>query len=96
MHADGSGLYLAVKASGAKSWMYRYQIAGRRREMGLGALSSLSAVQARAEAAKLKAIVRQGVDPLKAKAEEKRERDACAQAERDTKKLEDSCALRSS
>lgn len=44
MHADGSGLYLAVKASGAKSWMFRYQIAGRRREMGLGALTALSAV----------------------------------------------------
>jgi len=36
MHADGSGLYLAVKASGAKSWMFRYQIASRRRKWAWG------------------------------------------------------------
>ena len=86
MHADGSGLYLAVKASGAKSWMYRYQIAGRRREMGLGALTALSAVQARAEAARLKAMVQQGVDPLEAKNEAKRAQEEQAQAERAAQK----------
>lgn len=52
MHADGSGLYLAAKPSGAKSWMYRHQIGGRRREMGLGAVTALSAVEARAAAAR--------------------------------------------
>lgn len=36
MHADGNGLYLYVKPGGTKSWIFRYQLAGRRREMGLG------------------------------------------------------------
>ncbi|MFM1976400.1 MAG: hypothetical protein RL145_1246 [Pseudomonadota bacterium] len=64
MHADGNGLYLCVKPSGTKSWIFRYQINGRRREMGLGALEYLEPVKARAEAAGLKAKVSAGVDPL--------------------------------
>jgi hypothetical protein len=53
MHADGGGLYLSVKESGARSWIYRYQLIGRRREKGLGAVSDRPAVEARAEAARL-------------------------------------------
>ena len=64
MHADGNGLYLFVKSAGTKSWVFRYQIHGRRREMGLGALKSLEPVRARAEAAQLKARVAAGIDPL--------------------------------
>ena len=67
MHADGSGLYLYVKAAGAKSWIFRYQIKGRRREMGLGALQHLEPVSARAESARLKALVAGGVDPIEKK-----------------------------
>lgn len=88
MHADGGGLYLSVKSSGAKSWLYRYQIAGRRREMGLGALTVLPPVEARAEAARLKATVRQGTDPLEVKAEEQRERQIAAQIEQVGQKLQ--------
>jgi len=36
-HADGGGLWLFVKESGTKSWVYRFTIAKRRREAGLGA-----------------------------------------------------------
>ena len=39
-HADGGGLYLQVTDVGAKSWLYRYQIAGRRRWMGVGAIQA--------------------------------------------------------
>ena len=35
-HADGAGLYLLVKDSGAKSWLYRATIAGKVRDVGLG------------------------------------------------------------
>ncbi len=34
-YPDGGRLYLAVKASGAKSWIFRYRFGGREREMGL-------------------------------------------------------------
>lgn len=64
MHADGSGLYLCVKNSGTKSWVFRFQLDGKRREMGLGSLLTLKPVEARAEAAKLKTLVSVGVDPI--------------------------------
>ena len=35
-HSDGGGLYLNVSKTGAKSWLFMYKVAGRRREMGLG------------------------------------------------------------
>jgi integrase len=35
-HADGDGLYLLVKPTGARSWLLRVQVDGRRRDIGLG------------------------------------------------------------
>jgi integrase len=35
-HADGRGLYLLVKPTGARSWVLRVQHRGRRRDLGLG------------------------------------------------------------
>lgn len=64
VHADGNGLYLSVGAGGARSWIFRYQIKKRRREMGIGSLVALPPVEARARAAALRTQVRQGIDPL--------------------------------
>jgi integrase len=36
--ADGSGLYLMIKPTGAKSWILRVQVAGQRRDIGLGSV----------------------------------------------------------
>ncbi|MGS0735066.1 MULTISPECIES: Arm DNA-binding domain-containing protein [unclassified Pseudomonas] len=33
-YGDGDGLRLVVKPTGRKSWLLRFQLAGRRREMG--------------------------------------------------------------
>lgn len=41
-HDDGDGLRLIVSKSGARSWMLRYQMQGRRRDMGLGAYPEIS------------------------------------------------------
>ena len=49
-HMDGQGLMLLVKASGARSWVLRYQIKGRRRDMGLGAWPEISLAKARERA----------------------------------------------
>lgn len=78
MHSDGNGLYLCVKPSGTKSWIFRYQVNGRRREMGLGALEYMEPVKARAEAASLKAKVSAGIDPL----DERKSLEAAAAADR--------------
>lgn len=37
-HADGGGLYLLVKPTGARSWLLRVQVDGRRRDIGLGSV----------------------------------------------------------
>jgi hypothetical protein len=41
-YPDGAGLYLQVASSGSKSWIYLFSLHGRSREMGLGAVRSLS------------------------------------------------------
>ncbi|MGC1236431.1 MAG: Arm DNA-binding domain-containing protein, partial [Xanthobacteraceae bacterium] len=41
-HADGGGLWLQVSGKNAKSWIYRYSLRGRTREMGLGSAHKLS------------------------------------------------------
>jgi integrase len=64
MHSDGNGLYLRVQASGAKAWIFRFQLNGKRREMGIGVLADKSLTDARGEAAMLSAVVRTGVDPI--------------------------------
>ena len=64
MHCDGNGLYLRVQASGAKSWIFRFQLNGKRREMGIGTLADKSAPDARTEAGNLSSIVRSGIDPI--------------------------------
>ncbi len=49
MYADGGGLYLQVTGGGA-SWIYRYMLKGRAREMGLGPLALYGLQEARAKA----------------------------------------------
>lgn len=61
---DGDGLYLQVSKSGAKSWIYRYQLNGRRREMGLGSLADVSAKDARRRAAEARSMVLDKIDPV--------------------------------
>ncbi len=58
-HGDGDGLYLQVTA-GAKSWIFRFALAGRRREMGLGSFPSVSLAAAREAATKARALVKAG------------------------------------
>jgi hypothetical protein len=50
MYADGAGLYLQVTSEGAKSWIYRFSLNGKAREMGLGSLSAIGLADARAKA----------------------------------------------
>ncbi len=64
LHADGDGLYLQVTKGGGKSWLFRYQVKGRRRVMGLGSLTDVSPASARAQAEELKSLTRRGRDPL--------------------------------
>jgi len=62
-HADGRGLYLQVSKWGTKSWIFRYQLNGRRREMGLGSISDLSLSEARKEIEVHRQLLLKGEDP---------------------------------
>ncbi|WP_273411819.1 tyrosine-type recombinase/integrase [Elstera cyanobacteriorum] len=65
MYADGNGLYLNVKPTGARSWIFRYTINGRRREMGIGPYPLLSLAEAREKAFELKKdVTLRKIDPL--------------------------------
>ncbi|WP_250522910.1 MULTISPECIES: integrase arm-type DNA-binding domain-containing protein [unclassified Caballeronia] len=70
-HAVGrvAGLMLQISASGARSWILRTTIAGRRREIGLGPYPAVSLKDAHAKAQALRDDIANGVDPLVAKAE---------------------------
>jgi len=48
-HADGGGLYLFVKPSGAKTWVLRVQVDGKRRDVGLGTLDTSARVTGKGE-----------------------------------------------
>ena len=61
---DGRGLRLVVKVSGARSWVLRYQLAGRRRDMGLGPYPEVTLARAREKALEARRLVKEGVDPL--------------------------------
>jgi integrase len=66
--ADGRGLYLHVTANGTRSWIYRYQLDGKRRDMGLGPVEPGNELaHARDRLAKLRALTRDGIDPIDAK-----------------------------
>ena len=43
-HADGGGLHLLVKDSGARSWVFRYMLNGRSRDLGLSRCSEAIAI----------------------------------------------------
>lgn len=66
-HADGDGLYLQVTPSGARSWILRYQLAGRRREMGLGSVALFGLAEARQRAAQQRRLLADGIDPIEAR-----------------------------
>jgi integrase len=82
-HADGGGLNLLVKETGARSWVYRFMLNGKSRDVGLGAAAGpdkLSLADARTEAAKLRLQVKAGIDPLEERQRKAAEALAAAQA----------------
>src|SRR5262245_55991863 len=67
MHLDGQLLYLHVGEHGSASWILRYTIAGKRREMGLGCYPEISLAEARERAAVYRRLLHDGKDPLEQK-----------------------------
>lgn len=66
-YTDGHGLFLKVEPSGAKRWVQRIVIRGKRSEIGMGSASLVSLAEARASALENRKLARAGGDPLQAK-----------------------------
>ena len=62
--ADGGNLYLAVVPSGSASWVFRYTLNGKCREMGLGSERVFNLTEARERAHKARQSLADGIDPL--------------------------------
>lgn len=81
-HADGNGLHLLVKESGARSWVYRFMLNGKSRDIGLGSAgpAGLSLAAARDARDALRVKVKAGIDPLEQRALEAAQALAAAKA----------------
>lgn len=74
-YADGAGLWAVKSERDTGKWVLRIVVHGRRREMGLGGIRDVSLAEAREEAAKWRAVARAGLDPIKEREREKREKE---------------------
>ena len=61
--ADGGGLYLEVRQTGARLWRYRYRIAGKENVFALGEYPAMSLADARSCLARVRDLVKQGIHP---------------------------------
>jgi integrase len=84
---DGDGLYFQISKAGSPSWIFRYKLDGKSREMGLGPYPTVTLAEARRLAADQRKVLAAGADPLAARdaeREAKREAERKAQARRIT------------
>ncbi len=64
MYSDDRGLYLQVARGGSKSWIYRFMLRGRSRDMGLGGIDVVTLAEARDSALEARKLVKAGIDPI--------------------------------
>ncbi|EJO93770.1 Phage integrase [Ectopseudomonas mendocina DLHK] len=84
---DGDGLYFQISKAGVSSWIFRYKLEGKGREMGLGPYPAVTLAEARQLAADQRKVLAAGDDPLAARdsaREQRREAERKAQARRIT------------
>ncbi|RUM29254.1 MAG: integrase [Alteromonas sp.] len=62
--SDGNGLSFVVPKRGEPYWSLRYTFNEKRREKSLGKFGQLTLAEARGEAEKVRALIRDGIDPL--------------------------------
>ena len=94
-HADGEGLHLLVKPTGAKSWVYRFMLNGKARDVGLSRCpeavallhktggDNLTLAQARDVASIYRTKVKlEGIDPLTEREDAEKAAASARQAEK--------------
>jgi integrase len=70
--SDGHGLYLFVTTEGAKLWRWRYRFEGKEQVMSFGAYPLVSLSEARDAHHDARRLLRQGVNPMHQKKEDKK------------------------
>jgi len=66
-YGDGGGLYLQVSRTGTKSWIFRFMLNGKARDMGLGRFPDFTLKQARERARENRRLLADGIDPIEEK-----------------------------
>jgi len=61
--SDGQGLFLRIRPTGAKDWLFVYTFAGKRRKLGLGSFEGVSLATARIEADQARDSIAKQIDP---------------------------------
>lgn len=74
VRGEGNGFTVRVMPSGVKSWLYVYEIDGKRREMGLGQYPEVTLETARTKFEDARRMVKNGKDPMAAQEEAKEAR----------------------
>src|SRR5436309_2277879 len=64
MYGDGGGLYLQASGNGSRSWVFRFKVSGRTRDMGLGSTNTVSLAEARQLSAECRRLRQDGIDPI--------------------------------
>ena len=67
MYSDGGGLYLQVARGGSKSWLYRFMLRRKSRDMGLGGIDVVTLAEAREKALAARKLAKDGIDPIDAR-----------------------------
>lgn len=61
--ADGGGLFLWIRATGGKSWRFRFRLDGKQSHISLGTFDKVTLAQARQLASEARQLVAQGKHP---------------------------------
>jgi integrase len=63
-YLDGRGLYLQVRSESSKSWLLKFSMIKRAREMGLGSAFDFTLADAREMRDKFRKLAKLGIDPI--------------------------------
>jgi hypothetical protein len=67
LYHDGAGLYLQVTESETQSWIFKFTLRGRARQMGLGSAELISLGDARRKRDDARRLLLDGIDPIEAR-----------------------------
>lgn len=64
-YTDGGNLFVEVRPSGSKLWRYAYKFDGKQKLMALGSYPEVSLAKARQKRTEARALLIDGIDPMK-------------------------------